>query len=54
MIKTTASGRPVFLKRIKSGWAVRWGRTVIVRCDNWRDALWEIMRLFEEFDDERR
>lgn len=52
MTRTTAAGRPVFLKRIKSGWAVRWGRTVIVRCGTWQDALWEIMKLFEEFRDD--
>lgn len=54
MTRKTVQGRPVFLKKLKSGWAVRWGRTVIVRCDTWQGALFEIMRLFEEFDDERR
>lgn len=42
----------MFLKKLKSGWAVRWGRTVIVRSDTWQGALFEIMKLFEEFSDE--
>lgn len=47
MIRETAGGRPVYLKRTRFGYVVKWGRTVIVRCDDWKEALREILSIYE-------
>ena len=47
MIRETAGGRPVYLRRTRFGYVVKWGRTVIVRCADWKEALQEIVALFE-------
>ena len=48
MIRLTAAGRPVYLVVLKSGYRVKWGRTVIAQHNNWRSALAEILQLFKE------
>lgn len=47
MTKDTAGGRPVFLRRTRFGYVVKWGRTVVARCADWHEALREIVSLYE-------
>jgi hypothetical protein len=46
MTRSTVDGRPVFLTRTRSGWAVKWGRTIIARRPTWQQALDEILKLY--------
>jgi hypothetical protein len=47
MATEIVDGRPVFLRRTREGWAVKWGRTVIGVYPTWKDAVTEIMELFK-------
>ena len=46
MTKELVDGRPVFLRKTKTGWAVKWGWTIIGHYRSWLEALNEIMELF--------
>lgn len=46
MKKETVEGLPVFLRRTKHGYLVKWGRTVIARHSSLEAALHEIAELF--------
>lgn len=50
MIRLTAAGRPVYLGVLKSGYCVKWGRTVISTHADWLSALAEILQIFKEND----
>ena len=47
MVRETADGRPVFLKRTRFGYVVKWGWTVVARCSDWQEALREILEIYE-------
>lgn len=46
MIRETVEGRPVFLRRTRDGWAVKWGRTIISNHSDPIQAVKEIIELF--------
>lgn len=45
-MKELVEGLPVYLRRTKTGWAVRWGRTLIGHYAELQDALREICDLY--------
>ena len=47
MAKELVDGRPVWLRKTKTGWAVKWGWTLIGHYADIQDALKEICGLFE-------
>ena len=47
MTRDTVDGRPVFLSRTRTGWAVKWGRTTVAHFRSWRAALDEIIRMYQ-------
>ena len=50
MPRSTVDGRPVFLRRTRRGWRVKWGWTVLGFYPDLMDALLEIAALYAEFD----
>ena len=48
MTRTTVDGRPVFLRRTRTGWAVKWGWTIISHHRNWQEAVDEIIELMNK------
>ncbi len=50
MTRETVDGRAVSLRRTKTGWAVRWGRTVIANCRTWQEAVQNIIALYLQED----
>lgn len=49
MIQLTVSGRPVFLSVVKSGYRVKWGKTIVASSPDWKTAVREIIALFKEY-----
>lgn len=47
MAKELVDGRPVFLRKTKTGWTVKWGWTIIGHYTDIQDALKEIIELYE-------
>ena len=47
MTREYVDGRPVFLGKTRTGWAVKWGRTIIGYYPTWKEAVAEILGLFK-------
>lgn len=46
MTVETVEGRPVFLRKTKRGWQVKWGWTIIGHYNDIQNALKDICELF--------